>query len=126
MLLYGLLHATSQAWRMPAAWLQLPASASTAEGCRPDTPPAAVLNSTAALCARNALASPPSPCPAARRRLLRHPAVSDARFKSCLERMLGSAQKLSGLLHGQAVRVAEVNGLSPDRAVIDIAWNWQP
>ncbi|KAL4428229.1 hypothetical protein ABPG75_002318 [Micractinium tetrahymenae] len=59
------------------------------------------------------------------RRLVRDPAISDARFKSCLDRMLGSAQKLSGLLHGQSVRVAEVNGLSPDRAVIDIAWNWQ-
>ena len=39
--------------------------------------------------------------------------------------MLGSAQKLSGLLHGTAVRVTEVNSLSPDRAVINIAWNWQ-
>ena len=58
-------------------------------------------------------------------RLLRDPALTDARYKSCLERMLGSAQKLSGLLHGQAVRVAEVNGLSADRSVIDIAWNWQ-
>lgn len=64
-------------------------------------------------------------CTHACRRLLRDPAISDARFKSCLERMLGSAQKLSGLLHGQSVRVAEVNGLSPDRAVINIAWNWQ-
>jgi len=39
--------------------------------------------------------------------------------------MLASAQKLSGLLHGQAVRVAEVNSLSADKAVINIAWNWQ-
>jgi len=23
------------------------------------------------------------------------------------------------------VRVAQINGLSPDRSVIDIAWNWQ-
>ncbi|PRW44463.1 T-cell activation mitochondrial [Chlorella sorokiniana] len=59
------------------------------------------------------------------RRLLRDPSVSDAHYKSCLERMLGSAQKLSGLLHGQAVRVAQINGLSADRSVIDIAWNWQ-
>lgn len=39
-----------------------------------------------------------------RRRLLRDPSVPDAHYKSCMERMLGSAQKLSGLLHGQSVR----------------------
>lgn len=124
-----------------------------------------------------------------RRRLLRDPAVSDERYKSCMDRMLGHAQagtflsavqrgwahvlprfgpwqgpparatpasargcllgrenccgegntcpalppppwrplvqKLSGLLHGHSVRVAEINGLSPDKAVIDLAWNWQ-
>jgi len=38
------------------------------------------------------------------RRLLRDPSVPDAQYKSCMERMLASAQKLSGLLHGQAVR----------------------
>lgn len=51
--------------------------------------------------------------------------MDDRRFKSCLERMLAHAQKLSGLLHGQAVRVAEINALSPDRSVINIAWNWR-
>ena len=47
----------------------------------------------------------PPPATLLRRRLLRDPAVSDAHYKSCMERMLGSAQKLSGLLHGHAVRV---------------------
>lgn len=51
--------------------------------------------------------------------------MTDTQYKSCLDRMLASAQKLTGLLHGQAVRVAEINGLSPDKAVIDVAWNWQ-
>jgi hypothetical protein len=51
--------------------------------------------------------------------------VSDVQYRSCLDRMLAHAQKLSGLLHGTAVRVAPINGLSPDRAVIDIAWNWR-
>jgi hypothetical protein len=39
--------------------------------------------------------------------------------------MLANAQKLAGLLHGQAVKVAEVNGLSPDKAVIHLAWDWR-
>ena len=51
--------------------------------------------------------------------------MTDAQYKSCLDRMLGSAQQLSGLLHGQAVRVALVNGLAPDRSHIDLAWNWR-
>ena len=55
-----------------------------------------------------------------RRRLLRDPRVSDAHYKSCMERMLGSAQKLSGLLHGQAVRdcrcaMQSVSAQQPDR-----------
>jgi hypothetical protein len=59
------------------------------------------------------------------RMLLWDSAVGVSEYRSCLNRMLGNAQQLSGLLHGTCVRVAEVNAVWADRGGIDIAWNWR-
>lgn len=59
------------------------------------------------------------------RRLSRAAGVPPERFRSACLRMMQHSAALGPLLGGLAVRVAEVNGLPPDKSWIDIAWNFE-
>jgi hypothetical protein len=59
------------------------------------------------------------------RRLARDPGLLPDRFRAACMRLMHHSAALLPLLGGLAVRVAEVNGLPPDRSFVDIAWDFE-
>ena len=59
------------------------------------------------------------------RRLIRDPCLTPERFRAACLRLMHYSPTLQPLLEGLAVRVAEVNGLPPDRSFVDIAWDFE-
>lgn len=60
------------------------------------------------------------------RRLVRDPGLAADKYRAACLRLMQHSGALGPLLEGLAVQVGEVNGLSPDRTLIHIAWNFQP